>query len=136
MSDKTTRNLVYHRHGGRCFYCGDLTWQPPWRPGYQSRKQATVDHITCKVHGGANSPWNYVLACEDCNNHRSSRWSAVEFFWLKNEHRDPAEVYHRILTTIATHTQICRVCIPGNGTGLNRWIKDRKKILEEQEVTE
>jgi len=130
--DKTTRKSVYHRHGGVCFYCGDPTWQPPWRPGYQARKQATVDHIHCKTHGGANDVSNYVLACEDCNNHRSSRYTAEEYFWLKNKDKDLAEVYHRILYVWATDRQLQRVSRPGNGTGLNRWIRAHIQLKQEQ----
>jgi hypothetical protein len=42
---------------------------------YCERRQATTkDHIVPKAKGGQNANWNYVPACQPCNNKKADSW--------------------------------------------------------------
>lgn len=97
MANKRTRDHVYARHEGACFFCGRDTWRPPWQPGCEPRRNATMDHIRLKCEDGPMNRNNAVLACEDCNNERNDQ-GAVEFFMLKTAGQDLAVIFQRILT--------------------------------------
>ena len=128
MNNRQKKDLVWLRHGGRCFYCGDLTWQFPWSPGCHSRKMATMDHIHLKCENGSKNYSNYVLACEDCNNDRSNQ-DAVEYFMKRTKEQDPAEVYHRILSVVKFEEELRAASIPGS-KGMKKFIKEQREALE------
>lgn len=62
-------DAVWWAQEGRCFYCMK-TMRLHTTP--QSR-QATVEHVTPKVRGGAGVPWNRVWACRTCNQRRGHK---------------------------------------------------------------
>ena len=131
MVSKVTKELVFHRQAGVCFYCGDPTWRPPFRKGYPARKNASMDHIHLKMNGGTIDPNNVVLSCEDCNNERDNR-DAVEYFMWKTRDQDPAEVYHRILFLRVAMTDIERMLFHSDRRcwgNPKTWLKVRKEHI-------
>lgn len=132
MVAKVTKELVFHRQAGVCFYCGSRTWRPPYQAGYPARKNASMDHIHLKMDGGTVDPNNVVLSCEDCNNERDNR-DAAEYFMWKTRDQDPAEVYHRILFLRVAMTDIERMLNkhvrPGRWGNPKVWLKIRKEFI-------
>lgn len=56
-----SRNVVFVRDGFRCCYCGtELTY-----------KNATIDHVLPKFHGGGTTWENCVTSCQPCNSQKS-----------------------------------------------------------------
>ena len=131
MNNRQKKDLVWLRHGGRCFYYGDPTWQFPWRPGCHSRKMATMDHIHLKCLDGSKHHMNFVLACEDCNNDRSDQ-DAVAYFHEKTQGQDPAVVYQRILSVVTAHEEFLAACRPFHGEGFKKWLKRRREAFEQE----
>ena len=60
------------RDGGHCVWCST--------PLTHDSARATIDHVRCRSHGGADALDNLVLACAPCNNRRANRPAAV---WLE-----------------------------------------------------
>ena len=62
---------VFHRHGGRCFYCDRPTTLRKTPVGKRhAADTATFDHVITASAGGAHETENGVLACFACNNRR------------------------------------------------------------------
>lgn len=60
------RLAIYIRDGFVCQYCGtDLRNSPA--------ANVTLDHLTCRTHGGSNEPSNLITACRSCNSSRGAR---------------------------------------------------------------
>lgn len=51
----------------RCCWCGDHCVPEP-----NTRKSATIEHVTPKSLGGANEWDNYAMACAECNHRRGT----------------------------------------------------------------
>ena len=68
--DETLRELVRHRAGNRCEYCG-LS---------QAGQEAVfhVDHIRPVAAGGATARENLALACVSCSLRKGARASAID----------------------------------------------------------
>ena len=68
---KTKVAAIWARTSGCCTYCGKALTRGPG---------AHLDHLTPKVHGGADVVTNLVLACRGCNSARQSlslpEWAA------------------------------------------------------------
>ncbi|GGK60031.1 hypothetical protein Ppa06_26220 [Planomonospora parontospora subsp. parontospora] len=60
------------RDGSRCFYC--------WIP-FDDPADGTLDHYVPLCMWRTSKPWNFVLACQPCNNAKADRlpWPLV---WL------------------------------------------------------
>ncbi len=69
--DAATRELVRHRAGNRCEYCGVTArlW---------ARLRFHVEHIVARQHGGGDSPENLALACHLCNAHKGPNLSGID----------------------------------------------------------
>lgn len=83
---KTSLRTLYHRHGGRCAYCGRGTVLPPQSelrvPGllYASR-----DHKTPRALGGGDERGNLTMACEPCNHRKQDMpWDDWHRFMAAN----------------------------------------------------
>jgi len=59
-----SRAGVFARDGHRCAYCG--------RPA-AGKRPLTIDHVTPRAHGGANTWANTVTACDGCNQRKRDR---------------------------------------------------------------
>ena len=66
-----SRNLAFHRQGGRCYYCG-VTMSPPSASGCD-RLTCTAEHLLPRSEGGDDKPDNIVAACYHCNQTRHRR---------------------------------------------------------------
>ncbi len=75
-----TRKNIVKRDRHTCQYCGD-------REG-----SMTVDHITPKSFGGADTWENMVCACERCNNKKGDRLPAVAGMKLLRQPRRPSHI--------------------------------------------
>lgn len=51
----------------RCCWCGDVCIPEP-----NTKKSATIEHVTPKSLGGANEWENYAMACAECNHRRGT----------------------------------------------------------------
>jgi hypothetical protein len=69
--DAATRELVRHRAGNRCEYCGAIE-------GLPARIRFHVEHIVARQHGGDDSPENLALACHLCNAHKGPNLSGID----------------------------------------------------------
>jgi hypothetical protein len=70
-SQRIKVSKLIRRDGPFCHYCNV----------YLTRTDGTCDHVVPKSMGGANSLWNFVLACGDCNNERGTdlHWCDCSF---------------------------------------------------------
>jgi hypothetical protein len=59
---KKYKKLLVERDGLRCHYCDYL----------MTYQEAQIDHILAKARGGSDAPINLVLACDRCNNIKST----------------------------------------------------------------
>jgi 5-methylcytosine-specific restriction endonuclease McrA len=66
-----SRDLAFHRQGGKCFYC-DVTMSPPDAPR-RDRLRCTAEHLQPRSEGGSDAPINIVAACDHCNRTRHRR---------------------------------------------------------------
>jgi hypothetical protein len=72
---------LMRRDGKNCHYCGKETVQSNAAPhsregvltGEARLRMATKDHIVPKSMGGIGNLANFVLACAECNEHRSDQ---------------------------------------------------------------
>ncbi|MBV2357819.1 HNH endonuclease [Streptomyces sp. J2-1] len=75
-----TRLYLAERDGLRCFYCGT---------GFETSKEATIDHYVPRALWSCNLPANLVLSCEPCNMAKADRltWSmaAALLAWTAEE---------------------------------------------------
>jgi 5-methylcytosine-specific restriction endonuclease McrA len=62
------RLAIYLRDGLACVWCGAAV---------EDGVSLSLDHVTCRVHGGDNGNSNLVTACSRCNGSRGSRSVAV-----------------------------------------------------------
>jgi len=58
LSKSKTRELVWDKTGGKCYYCGQQT--NPWR-------EFCIDHFIATSKGGTTALSNLVPACSKCN---------------------------------------------------------------------
>lgn len=62
----TEITALWHRQGGRCFYCDRPMVQVRRRAGESALPHSvTIDHILTRSHGGRAGP--KVAACFECN---------------------------------------------------------------------
>lgn len=59
----TTRELVFERDGGFCYYCGRKI----------SAYRTSIDHMLPVSRGGTDQPDNLALACPTCNRAKGAR---------------------------------------------------------------
>lgn len=73
---KETRQKVFDKTGGHCWYCGGKTClvYDPAHP----RQAMTLDHIVPRISGGTNRFGNLVPACHRCNGSKNN--STIEQF--------------------------------------------------------
>ena len=64
MND-STRNLVRHRAGNRCEYCGR-------RQSQSLLATLHIEHVLPRKHHGGDGAENLALACIDCNLHKGT----------------------------------------------------------------
>jgi hypothetical protein len=57
LSWSEVRQLVFAKHGLKCWYCGMRLF----------RRTATLDHVQPRHLGGSDEPENLVPCCQDCN---------------------------------------------------------------------
>lgn len=69
--DDTAASVV-HRVSDRCSYCGCRLIAPERAAAWQWGAVRTVDHVTPKSRGGANSLDNMLPACARCNNRKGA----------------------------------------------------------------
>lgn len=70
-SVRLTRDVLYTRENGRCFWCDDPIPTP---------KESTKDHVIPESKGGKNTFENLVCACKKCNQEKADsmpigKWS-------------------------------------------------------------
>ncbi len=75
---KNRLKATYAKFGGRCVYCGVLTYLPDKGSSFQFADNASVDHVIPVSRGGAEDPSNFVLACYHCNQEKGSK--EIEIF--------------------------------------------------------
>mgnify|MGYP000939929274 CR=1 FL=1 len=76
LSKSKTRELVWDKTDGKCFYCGQQT--NPWR-------EFCIDHFVAVSKGGTTGLSNLVPACSKCNAQKGDK-TIEEFraFKIKN----------------------------------------------------
>lgn len=57
------KDEAYRDQSGRCYYCDK----------YLEYTQATLDHLTPLARGGADAPFNIVVACLACNQDKAEK---------------------------------------------------------------
>lgn len=69
-----TRQAVWDKSGGHCFYCG-LKLTPDTQGTIEGPYQSwmDVDHLTPKAQGGLNSIENMVPSCKACNSSKGHK---------------------------------------------------------------
>ena len=68
--DRSLRELVWRRAGGRCEYCRV--------PQEYDRLPFEIDHILAEVHGGITKSSNICLCCFACNRHKGPNIAGVD----------------------------------------------------------
>lgn len=61
-------SVLSERQNHRCCWCGERTNNTP-----NSRKQASVEHVLPRAHGGTDDMDNLVMACRSCNTKRADK---------------------------------------------------------------
>ena len=69
--DSATRELVRHRAGNRCEYCGA-------NQSLRARIRFHIEHVVARQHGGNDLPENLALACHLCNSHKGPNLSGID----------------------------------------------------------
>ena len=108
--DTATRELVRHRAGNRCEYCGATE-------GLRARIWFHTEHIVARQHGGGDAPENLALACHLCNAHKGPNLSGIDpttgrvtpLFHPRRERW--AEHFTRIGGQIVGHTETGRATV-------------------------
>ena len=71
--DEKTRDKVYAKSGGKCWYCGFSFSRKYDRKNEPLAGAFTVDHVIPMIRGGSDEIENLVPACFSCNGIKKAR---------------------------------------------------------------
>ena len=83
----TLRAFVIHRDNSTCRYCG------------KKAKPVELDHVVPRSLGGPNTPWNLVVSCHKCNQHKDNQ-TVAEF--LKRRPQRLADIKTQLQKPLAS----------------------------------